>query len=314
MPRLPFRLATSLSPVLVARSISLASFVEAVKQPSASNMASPNSTNYAMRSYTPSHPDGPFPYSREDMTPMDPSPDAGFYATSRFVTHIDDNAIVSLKQYYDACLPHPTTSDRETGAAKPVRILDVCSSWISHYPPRIATSASRVDGDIRVLGTGMNEAELSANAVLNPTPSGVARDGEQQEKRWWLQDLNASPEVSLPQAIADKLADPETKLDATTCVVSIDYLTAPTAVLRSVRSLTKPGGSVHLVISNRCFPTKAVGRWLKVDEPKRLEMVGDYLWWAGWRNIQIVEVVAPGSWLKDPLWVVRGVNPEAEQP
>lgn len=288
--------------------MSLASFVETIKQPTASNM---DSTSYTTRSYTPSNPDGPFPYSREDLTPMDTSPDANFYAPPRFVTHIDDNAIVELKQYYDACLPKSGTSEKGTGGARPVSILDICSSWISHYPPQIATAASTIDGDITVLGTGMNKAELSANPVLNPTPSGKGRDGEEGEKRWWLQDLNESPELSIPQAIANKLPGDDAKLDATTCVVSIDYLTAPDAVLKSVRSLTKPGGSVHLVISNRCFPTKAVGRWLKVDEPKRLEMVGNYLWWSGWREIQIVEVVPPGSWLKDPLWVVRGVNPES---
>lgn len=241
---------------------------------------------------------------------MDPSPDPGFYATPRFVTHIDDNAIVSLKQYYDSCLPQSPSDD--STSSKPVSILDICSSWISHYPPRIATTASKVDGDMAVFGTGMNEAELSANPVLNPTPSGKGRDGEPCERRWWLQDLNASPELSPPRDL-EKVQGAKFTLDATTCVVSIDYLTAPVAVLNSVRLHTKPRGSVHLIVSNRCFPTKAVGRWLKVDEPKRLEMVGDYLWWSGWRDIEIVEVVPPGSWLKDPLWVVRAVNPEVKQ-
>jgi hypothetical protein len=309
MPRLPFRLPVSLAPVL-ARSASLASWIGATAQTSAADMPDSKPPSYNVRPYKPSNPDGLFPYSPQDMRPMDPSPDTSFYSVPRFVTHIDDNAIVQLKQYYDACLPQGTLESDKVSARKR-SILDICSSWISHYPPRIATAASTIDGEMIVLGTGMNEPELAANPVLNPTPSGKGRDGEQGEKRWWLQNLNENPSVSIPPSMVGKLPDGG-KLDATTCVVSIDYLTKPVDVLESIRSHTRPGGSVHLVISNRCFPTKAVGRWLKVDEPQRLEMVGDYLWWSGWRDIEIVDVVPLGSWLKDPLWVVRAKNPEPD--
>lgn len=76
---------------------------------------------------------------------------------------------------------------------------------------------------------------------------------------------------------------------------------------------------VHLVVSNRCFPSKVVGRWLRVDEEERLRMVGDYLWFSGWRGVEVVEVCDGGvregaGWFGfgggrvDPLWVVRGVN------
>lgn len=78
-------------------------------------------------------------------------------------------------------------------------------------------------------------------------------------------------------------------------------------ILASVRRQTNVGGTVHLTVSNRCFPSKVVGRWLEISEAERLEMVGDYLWWSGWRDIEIVTVVA-GTWMKDPLWVVRGTN------
>ena len=91
------------------------------------------------------------------------------------------------------------------------------------------------------------------------------------------------------------LPDGKEELDASTCVVSVDYLTRPVEVLRSLRGVTNEGGSVHLVVSNRCFPTKAVGRWLRVSEEKRLEMVGDYLWWSGWRDIEVVVVVRAGE-------------------
>lgn len=132
----------------------------------------------------------------------------------------------------------------------------------------------------------MSKSELSQNQVFT---------------KWTSQDLNEDPDVKIP------LDEGEVKLDASTCVVSIDYLTKPVAVLQSIRRQTNDGGKVHLVISNRCFPTKVVGRWLKVSEDGRLEMVGDYLWWSGWREIEMVAIVE-GTWMKDPLWVVRATN------
>lgn len=241
-----------------------------------------NTANHRMgpttRTYTPPNPHGPFPYSKADLTPMEPGNDTTFYSVPRFVTHIDDNAILHLRKYYAEALPRRG------------RILDFCSSWISHYPPELAEAAKT--GDLDVLGTGMNASELSKNPVL--------RD-------WSTQDLNQDPELRLPGGGGGGEEKPEKLIDASTCVVSIDYLTQPVQVLASVRRQTSPGGRVHLIISNRCFPTKVVGRWLQVAEDRRLDMVGDYLWWSGWRNIEI-ETLVEASWTKDPLWVVRAEN------
>jgi hypothetical protein len=230
------------------------------------------------RPYTPSHPNGSFPYTKSDLTPMDAGNDSHFYSSSRFVTHIDDNAINHLRQYYDTALPRKG------------RILDFCSSWISHYPPSIVDAGK--SEDLVILGTGMNEAELKGNPVL---------------KRYVVQDLNEDPEVGLPGPSPSTSTTEQRGLDASTCVVSIDYLTSPVQVLSSIRQQTNPGGKIHLIISNRCFPTKAVGRWLKVSEEQRLEMVGDYLWWSGWRNIEI-QAIVQGGFMTDPLWVVRAEN------
>jgi hypothetical protein len=126
----------------------------------------------------------------------------------------------------------------------------------------------------------MNAAELNANPFLIGGRI--------------LHDLNSHPEIE--KSVGE--------VDAATCVVSIDYLTKPVEVLTSLRERMSEGGVVHLIVSNRCFPTKVVGRWLRVGEKDRLEMVGDYLVFAGWKGIEIVELSDGRG--RDPLWVVRG--------
>lgn len=149
------------------------------------------------------------------------------------------------------------------------------------------------DGDekLEVIGMGINKQELDANPIL---------------KERILQDLNKTP--SIQENVGE--------LNGAVCVVSIDYLIHPREVLESLRGKMRKGGYVHLIISNRCFPTKAVGRWLRVGEREKLSMVGDYLHFSGWKDIEIVTLCdgkGEGSgWLglgrPDPLWVVRGRN------
>lgn len=50
------------------------------------------------------------------------SPDSLFYEAPRFVTHIDDLAIVALTKYYSKVFPPTNTPG--------VSILDMCSSWV----------------------------------------------------------------------------------------------------------------------------------------------------------------------------------------
>lgn len=176
--------------------------------------------------------------------------------------------------------------------------MDFCTSWISHFPKELEERAVQSARDelvagkeegLQVVGMGINEKELTANPVL---------------KEKILQDLNDAPEI--PEYVG--------MLDAATCVVSIDYLTHPKEVLESLRGRMKEGGVVHLIISNRCFPTKAVGRWLRVGEQEKLLMVGDYLHWSGWREVEVVTLCDGkgdgGGWFglgrPDPLWVVQG--------
>jgi hypothetical protein len=264
--------------------------------------------------YVPRHQS--WPYTPRDFVRLDESSDVDFYSQPRFVTHIDDTAIAALRKYYAEQLP-----------AKG-KILDICSSWVSHFPDELEKRAidtvqrrraasenvenkgsgertSGEHGSLEVIGLGMNDAELAANPILSS---------------YHLIDLNTSPNLS-PSTISPPNSDPassysttDTKSasgpDAATCVVSIDYLTQPLTVLSSLRKLMNPRGKVHLAISNRCFYTKVVGRWLRISEEERVKMVADYLHFSGWENVEMVEVVqADDGGMRrgtDPLWVVRG--------
>ena len=83
----------------------------------------------------------------EAFEKADPAPDGDFYASPRFVTHIDDRAIAAVTELYREEIP-------EGGA-----VLDLMSSWISHLPPEARYA--------RVTGQGMNAAELARNPRLN---------------------------------------------------------------------------------------------------------------------------------------------------
>ncbi|CAL4974407.1 unnamed protein product [Urochloa decumbens] len=63
-----------------------------------------------------------FPFKPEDFSRFDESSDTMFYSVPRFVTHIDDQAIQSLTEYYSEVLPPSNTPG--------VAILDMCSSWV----------------------------------------------------------------------------------------------------------------------------------------------------------------------------------------
>jgi SAM-dependent methyltransferase len=78
---------------------------------------------------------------------LDPDDDTGFYASPRFVHHVDDAFRARLTDLYRERLP--------AGG----RVLDLMSSWVSHLPADVAYD--------RVVGHGLNAAELDANDRLD---------------------------------------------------------------------------------------------------------------------------------------------------
>ena len=78
---------------------------------------------------------------------LDSAPDRIFYSEPRFVQHLDEGFRSRLTNFYREHIP--------SGAV----VLDLGSSWVSHLPDEIHYE--------RVVGHGMNEAELAANPRLD---------------------------------------------------------------------------------------------------------------------------------------------------
>jgi len=201
------------------------------------------------------------PLPKEAFRRFDEAPDEEFYRLPRFVTHIDDRAIAAVTQLYRELFP-------ENG-----EILDLMSSWVSHLPPEV--------GYRRVIGLGMNEAELRRNERLHA---------------YVVHDLNRTPELPFGEA----------EFDGCGICVSIDYLTRPLEVLREVGRVLKVRAPVVITFSNRCFPTKAVAVWHQLDDTGRMKLVERYLREAGnFRNIRSLDR-SPLWPLSDPLYAVIG--------
>ncbi len=188
----------------------------------------------------------------------DESADALFYAVPRLVTHIDERAIGAVTNLYRELF--------RPGA----RLLDLMSSWVSHLPDETRYG--------EVVGHGMNADELAANPRLS---------------RWFVQDLNADPNLPLESA----------GFEGAAICVSIQYLTRPVAILAEVARVLRPGAPVAVTFSNRCFPTKAVAVWMHLPPREQAELVAAYLRSAGFGEVAARELLRPPG---DPLWAVIG--------
>merc|ERR1712167_253992 len=67
-----------------------------------------------------------WPYEDSNFSREDEGDDSGFYNGPRFVAHIDDGAIEAIKKFYAQHFAQAPQGD--------FSVLDICSSWISHYP------------------------------------------------------------------------------------------------------------------------------------------------------------------------------------
>jgi SAM-dependent methyltransferase len=173
--------------------------------------------------------------SEADREKVDARPDSQFYDQPRFVTHVDDAFLERLTALYAEIL--------EPGD----RVFDAMSSHVSHLPG--------YDFE-RVVGHGMNRAELRTNPALD---------------EWFVQDFNAEGALPLEDGA----------FDAVLCAVSVQYLQYPGEVFGEFARVLAPGGVLAVSFSNRMFPTKAVRAWRSRSMDERADLVASYIEAAG---------------------------------
>lgn len=126
--------------------------------------------------------------------------------------------------------------------------LDLMSSWVSHFPEDMPVKS--------LVGLGMNEVELSKNERLS---------------EYLVQDLNAEPRLPFDDA----------RFDGVVIAVSVQYLTRPVEVFAEIGRVLKPGATLIVSYSNRCFPTKAVRIWGALEDREKVDLIAMYLYGAG---------------------------------
>ena len=181
--------------------------------------------------------------STYDRTKSDINDDEIFYQQPRFVHHLSDsfrNRLTSL--YSEYLLNHHI-------------ILDLMSSWVSHLPSNISYK--------KVIGHGMNEAELSSNERLD---------------RFFVQNLNKKQNMPIE----------DSSVDVGLIVAGWQYLQYPEKVSLELSRVIKSDSLLIISFTNRAFWTKAPNIWTYSSEEKRIEYVTSVLTSNGWRIEKIL--------------------------
>ena len=181
--------------------------------------------------------------STYDRNKSDICDDEIFYQQPRFVHHLSAsfrNRLTSL--YSEYLLNHHI-------------ILDLMSSWVSHLPSNISYK--------KVIGHGMNEAELSSNERLD---------------RFFVQNLNKKQNMPIE----------DSSVDVGLIVAGWQYLQYPEKVSLELSRVIKSDSLLIISFTNRAFWTKAPNIWTYSSEEKRIEYVTSVLTSNGWRIEKIL--------------------------
>ena len=181
--------------------------------------------------------------STYDRSKSDISDDGIFYQQPRFVHHLSDSFRTRLTSLYSEYLLNHHI------------ILDLMSSWVSHLPSNIRYK--------KVIGHGMNEAELSSNERLD---------------RFFVQNLNKKQNMPIE----------DSSVDVGLIVAGWQYLQYPEKVSLELSRVIKSDSLLIISFTNRAFWTKAPNIWTYSSEEKRIEYVTSVLTSNGWRIEKIL--------------------------
>ena len=176
--------------------------------------------------------------SNEDRDKSDISDDEIFYSQPRFVHHLSDSFRTRLTSLYSEYLLNHHI------------ILDLMSSWVSHLPTNIRYK--------KVIGHGMNQAELSSNERLDS---------------FFVQNLNKKQNMPIE----------DSSIDVGLIVAGWQYLQYPEKVSLELSRIIKSDSLLIISFTNRAFWTKAPNIWTYSSEEKRIEYVTSVLTANGWR-------------------------------
>ncbi|CAK9082550.1 unnamed protein product [Durusdinium trenchii] len=210
-----------------------------------------------------------WPYQEEDFSRMDERPDDLMYSEPRLAEHLDLSSLQTLTETYEAIFQ---------ACPDGFSVLDLCSSWNSHYP--------NMDRASKVAVHGLNAVELEMNEVAT-------------ERH--IQDLN----------LDQKLPWADNSFDVATLALSIQYLTKPREVFAELQRVLKPGGMAVVAFSHRSFIEKAVRLWASEpdDGEGHAHVVCRYFQHGpenGWEKIKTMDVSPRHG---DPVWIVTAVKP-----
>ncbi len=176
--------------------------------------------------------------SFNDREKFDSADDKIFYQYPRFVNHLSNSYRNRLtKLYSEYLLSHHI-------------VLDLMSSWVSHLPTNKKYK--------KVIGHGMNEAELSANKRLD---------------NFWVQNLNKTQNMPIE----------DSSVDVGLIVAGWQYLQYPEKVSLELSRIIKSDSLIIISFTNRAFWTKSPNIWTYSSEEKRIEYVVSVLSTNGWK-------------------------------
>ena len=105
------------------------------------------------------------PFTEDDFRRLDEKRDILFYSSPRLVEHIDISGSHALTNFQSNWVrSYLKEITRDSTNPLPLKVLDLCSSWVSHLD--LDTIGIKNRNNVDIIGLGMNEDELQSNSLL----------------------------------------------------------------------------------------------------------------------------------------------------